>query len=554
MLQRLIITNYALIDHLEIDFKSGLTIVTGETGAGKSIILGALALILGGRADTAAMRDKDKKTVVEAVVNVSHFDLGDFMRDNELDEAGDELIVRREISPSGRSRALVNDSVVPLAALRDLMTRLVDIHSQHSNTMLARPDFQLSVLDALAAHSALLTDYRACYDEYRQAAHALKKAQTLAEQNRSQEDYLRFQLTQLDEAAIVPHEDEELEAAQKVLANAASIRETLWDVSHMLDDEEDSTLQRLSRAAQKLDQLEGTLSDINGMGERVRTAFIDLQDIAQSIEVISGNINDDPQELARVDDRLNTIYSLVRKHNVSGVDELLTLQEQLREQLSLIDNSEEHIARLTERLNALREQVLTKAEAISSSRRQAATLFIDRVKPLARDLGMKNIEFAIDFNTVEPTTTGCDAIEFKFAFNKNQPLMPVKDTASGGEISRLMLCIKNIIARSIELPTLIFDEVDTGVSGEVAGKIGNLMRDMSRHLQVIAITHLPQVAAHAHAHLQVSKTDTDQATLTSLRELDDEQHVLEIARMLSGDKVGQAAIENARQLIADSTL
>lgn len=549
MLQRLLISNYALIDHLEIDFSRGLTIVTGETGAGKSIILGALGLILGERADTSAMRDKDKKTIVEATINTERFDLTSFYRDNDLDEDGGEMVIRREIAPSGRSRALVNDSVVPLSALRDLMTCLVDIHSQHSNMLLAQPSFQLSVLDNIAGNAALLAEYATLFNNYRKANQALKAAQEKAAQAHAQEDYLRFQLNQLTEAKLEPEEDKELEAEQKVLANAASIRETLWDVGNSLDSEEDSTLQRLLRVAQQLEQLDGIISDVDGMGARVRTALIELQDIAQSVESISSNIEDNPQRLEYIEDRLNTIFSLERKHNVTSLDELLALQHQLKEQIDEIDNSDEYIVQLTRQRDTLYQQVLNVAKTLSEARRTAAKSFVEQVMPLAQELGMKNLAFEIEFSETSPATTGTDAVEFKFAFNKNQKLMPVKDTASGGEISRLMLCVKAVIARSVDLPTLIFDEIDTGVSGEMASKIGALMHDMSQRLQVIAITHLPQVASYADAHLLVTKSDTESSTLTTLMPLDEHQHVQEIARMLSGGTISQAAIENARQLI-----
>ena len=551
MLQRLLISNYALIDHLEIDFSRGLTIVTGETGAGKSIILGALALILGDRADTSAMRDKDKKTIVEATINTERFDLSSFYRHNDLEEDGGEMVIRREIAPSGRSRALVNDSVVPLSALRDLMTSLVDIHSQHSNMLLAQPSFQLSVLDSIADNAALLADYTTLFNDYRKANQALKAAQENAAQAHAQEDYLRFQLNQLAEAKLEPDEDKELEAEQKILANAASIRETLWDVGNSLDSEEDSTLQRLLRVAQQLEQLDGIISDVDGMGARVRTALIELQDIAQSVESISSNIEDNPQRLEYIEDRLNTIFSLERKHNVTSLDELLALQHQLKEQIDEIDNSDEYIVQLTCQRDILYQQVLKLAKTLSEARRTAAKSFVEQVMPLAQELGMKNLAFEIEFSETSPATTGADAVEFKFAFNKNQKLMPVKDTASGGEISRLMLCVKAVIARAVDLPTLIFDEIDTGVSGEMASKIGALMHDMSQRLQVIAITHLPQVASYADAHLLVTKSDTESSTLTTLMPLDEHQHVLEIARMLSGGTISQAAIENARQLIND---
>ena len=552
MLKRLSISNYALIDQLEIHFEQGLTIITGETGAGKSIILGALALILGERADSSSIRDKERKTVVEASFDIKDYNLKPFFDDNELDYYDGELIARREINPNGRSRAFVNDGVVALTTLRELMTHLVDIHSQHSNMLLSRPAFQLSILDNIAAHDDALKEYQQLYNRFRDTERQLNDLRDNLSRNRSEEDYLRFQLNQLQEIALQPGEDDELEQQQRRLANASSLKEDLWKVSNMLNGEEQSLIDQLRDVQATLANAEQNLSDIEGMGQRVNNSLIDLKDIAQSVAMIEETLSDDPAMLQQVEDRLNTIYSLERKHGVKTVNELLALQQDYESKLSNIDCSEERIAQMERLLSSQRQEASTLAVKISSARKKAAKQFISTLQPLAQNLGMKNLSFDINFKLAELNFTGCDSVEFLFAFNKNQDLMPVKDTASGGEISRLMLCIKSVIARSMNLPTIIFDEVDTGVSGEIANRIGDMMGDIARHIQVIAITHLPQVAAHGTSHLRVFKTDTATSTTTSVQHLSDDEHVTEIARMLSGNEINQAALDNARVLINSS--
>lgn len=549
MLKRLSISNYALIDQLEIDFEQGLTIITGETGAGKSIILGALSLILGERADSSSIRDKERKTVVEAIFDISDYNLEPFFNDNDIDYYDGELIARREINQNGRSRAFVNDGVVGLATLKELMTRLVDIHSQHSNMLLSRPSFQLSILDNIAGHHNELNTYSDLYANYRAIERTLNDLRENYERNRSEEDYLRFQLNQLQETNLKPDEDEELEQQQRRLANATSLKEDLWKVISILNGEEHSLLDQLQDVNHTLEAAEENLEEVAGMSERVGNALIDLKDIAQSISSIEEGLNNDPAALQQVEERLNAIYSLERKHNVKTVNELLKLQEEYMHRLDAIDCSEERIEAMQDQLDKERSEAEHLAHIISENRKKAANDFMAMLLPLAQNLGMKNLQFHIDFKPVELNASGCDGVDFLFAFNKNQVLMPVKDTASGGEISRLMLCIKSVIAQSMNLPTIIFDEVDTGVSGEIAHKIGDMMGEIAQRIQVIAITHLPQVAAHGNSHLRVFKTDTATQTVTSVERLNDEEHVTEIARMLSGSEVNQAALDNARALI-----
>ncbi len=549
MIKQLHISNYALIDRLDIAFAEGLTIITGETGAGKSIILGALSLILGERADSKAIRDTSAKTVVEATFDIGGYQLERFFADNDIDWDEHECLLRRELSPSGRSRAFINDMPVPLNVLRELSTQLLDIHSQHSNMLLSNPAFQLSILDSIAGNNELLNQYRSHYQEYRDAVQLLDKTQQDMEQLRHNEDYIRFQLDQLQTMQLQPDEDQLLEAEQAKLSNVTSLKEALWTVENELDGEENGILERLKGIAQRLDEAEHNLHDVEGMGERVRTALIELKDIAQSAGAIMESLNDDPAELARIDDRLNSIYALERKHNAQDVNQLIAIQRDYERQLGEIEHNDDIIEELKTRVEAAHKAAMEQAGKLSLKRHEAAKRFGTELLSLAAPLGMKNIAFDVDFKQGALMPSGIDNVNFMMAFNKNQVLMPVKDTASGGEISRVMLCIKTIIARHMQLPSIIFDEVDTGVSGDVATMIGEMMADISRSIQVITITHLPQVAANGDHHLRVYKADTHDERLTHVEPLDEQEHIMEVARMLSGKDLNQAAIDNAKSLI-----
>lgn len=549
MIKQLHISNYALIDKLDIRFDDGLTIITGETGAGKSIILGALSLILGERADSKAIRDTSVKTIVEATFDIQGYGLEQFFNDNDIDWDDLECLVRRELAPNGRSRAFINDTPVQLTVLRELSTRLLDIHSQHSNMLLARPAFQLSILDNIAGNGQLLEEYKVAYRDYRQAVKQLNLTQSEIEKLRRDEDYIRFQLNELQSLNFKPNEDAELEALQSKLSNITELKESLWDVENQLSGEENSILDRLSIVAQRLEDAERNLTDVEGMPSRVRTSLIDLKDIAQSVASIVDTLNDDPAELDRVNDRLNSLYTLQRKHNVQDVNQLLEVQHDYERQLSEIEHNDDIINELEARVSATREVASQLAMKLSDKRHHAAKRFGEELLAMAMPLGLKNIAFDVEFTTTDLMESGTDDVEFMMAFNKNQRPMPVKDTASGGEISRVMLCIKTIIARHMQLPSIIFDEVDTGVSGDVANMIGEMMLDIAGTIQVIAITHLPQVAANGDHHLRVFKTDTQDETLTRVETLGPEEHVMEVARMLSGKDLNQAAIDNAKSLI-----
>ena len=549
MIKQLHISNYALIDKLNIGFDDGLTIITGETGAGKSIILGALSLILGERADTKSIRDTSAKTIVEATFDISGYGLEPFFKENDIDWDEHECLVRRELSPSGRSRAFINDSPVSVNVLRELSTRLLDIHSQHSNMLLSRRAFQLSILDSIAQNGPLLEQYHQAYQAYCDAVKQLTETQNAMEQLRRDEDYIRFQLTQLQEMQLQADEDHQLEALQNKLSNISSIKEALWTVENELNGEDNSVLDRLSVIAQRLEEAESHLSDVEGMHGRVRSSLIELKDIAHSVSSIIETLNDDPAELARVDARLNDIYSLERKHNAQDVNQLIDIQHDYERRLSEIEHNDDIIEELKTVVKNNRDAAMDLASQLSHRRHEAVNRFGKEFLSLATPLGMKNIALDVAFDTTDLTASGTDSVEFMMAFNKNQRLMPVKDTASGGEISRVMLCIKAIIARHMQLPSIIFDEVDTGVSGDVANMIGEMMANIAQSIQVIAITHLPQVAANGDHHLRVYKADNELETLTRVESLNQQEHVMEIARMLSGKDLNQAAIENAKSLI-----
>ena len=549
MIKQLHISNYALISKLDIEFADGLTIITGETGAGKSIIMGALSLIMGERADAKAIRDKSAKTIVEATFDVGGYHLEAFFQDNDIDWDEHECLVRRELSPNGRSRAFINDSPVQLGTLRELCTRLLDIHSQHSNMLLSQPAFQLSILDSIANKRDLLDRYRSAYQEYRDSSRELEETRSAIERLRAEQDYISFQLDQLSALQLQPDEDQQLEALQSKLSNVTELKETLWIAQNELNSDENSILDRLTTVAQRLEEAESTLNDVEGFAARVRSALIDLKDIAHSVGNIADTLNDDPAELARVNERLDNIYTLLRKHNVRDVNELLEIQHGYERQLNEIEHNDETLEALSQHVAAAREAALAIAGELSSKRKSAADRFKKELLAAALPLGLKNIAFDANITTTDLTASGTDNVEFLMAFNKNQRPMPVKDTASGGEISRVMLCIKAIIASHMRLPSIIFDEVDTGVSGDVANMIGEMMSDIAATIQVIAITHLPQVAAHGDHHLRVYKADNANETLTHVEPLDAQEHIMEIARMLSGKDLNQAAIDNAKSLI-----
>ena len=553
MLKQLKIANYALIDKLDISFAPGLTIITGETGAGKSIMMGALSLILGEKAESRAIRALDKKSVIEVVFNINEYGLQHFFADNDIEYYNDgDCILRREISPNGRSRAFINDTPVTLPVMRALSVQLIDIHSQHSNMLLSSHRYQLDILDNLHSDKALPITYHNEYEKYKRIETRIHELRETNERRKAEEDYLQFQLSQIAELKLQPGEDIELEASERRLSNVNEIKNLLWQCEQLLEGDDDgmnSILSGLAQVSANLSNLNRICDETGDMSDRLETVIIDIKDMSRSISAMQNDIVDDPAELERIRERLSNIYSLESKHRVKSVDELLELQKNFESQVSEIADFDEEINRLEKELSSQQAIVEDIAAKLSKHRHETSTIFEKQLKELAVPLGMKNLQFKIEFEKIPFSATGIDAVKFLFSFNKQQPLMPVESTASGGEISRLMLCIKSIIAKSMKLPTIIFDEVDTGVSGDIANRMGELMKEISKNIQVITITHLPQVAAKGDNHFKVYKQDTDESTFTAVRQLDNKERVMEIAAMLSGDKVSEAAINNARTLL-----
>ena len=548
MLQQLSISNYALIDQLDISFGNGLSIITGETGAGKSIVIGALSLILGQRADTKVIRDESKKTVVEATFDVESYDLSGFFEENDIDFAP-ECIVRREIMPNGRTRAFVNDTPVTLSLLGELSQKLIDIHSQHSNALLLRPSYQLSVIDSLAGNKDLLARYKEVYNLLVQARRIYEQEKEKIEKDKQDEEYIRFQLNQLTEANLEIGEEETLEKKKRKIENLALLQNNLSETCRILNDGDRSVLEMLSDAEKLVAVLESVYENASEIRDRIESASIELKDIADTVRQELSEMDGDIGELEMIDERLNLIYTLQQKFKVHSVEDLLALKQDMEQRVSAIDHSEEKLDDMMLQIEALEKNANALADSLSRARKSTAVSFMENLKEKARDLGLKNFNGAIAFERVDFSATGRDKIRFEVSFNVNRQLLPIEETASGGEMSRLMLCIKSLIATKMQLPTIIFDEIDTGVSGEIANKIGVMMKDISSSIQVVTITHLPQVAALGDRHYKVYKQDTEKETVTRMKELDAESRILEIAGMLSGSQVDSAAIENAKSLM-----
>lgn len=550
MLKSLFISNYALIDKVDITFHRGFNIITGETGAGKSIMLGALSLILGERADLRAVRDSGKKSVIEATFDVSDFPaLKEYCLANDIEWDDSLCIMRREVSSAGRSRAFINDSPVTLDLLSHVAMQLVDIHSQHRNALLATPEFQLDVIDSLAGNGKLLEDYTRRYHAYRSAVKRLVETKRAIERNRADEDFTRFQLEQLDQLNLRPGEQKQLEHDRDLLANMTDIKLTLNGALDALQNSSSNVLGLLAEAEGYCESLGSVFEDDDNISERLATARIELQDIAETLSAYDRGLQADPSELDAIETRLNTIYSLQMKHHVETDEELIALREELRERLDRLENSAYTLEELEREARRAKASARELAAELSRRRKEEGERFAAMLCERAMPLGMKNLRVKVEITPADLSPTGMDKVRLLFAFNKNQEPMPVGGTASGGEISRLMLSIKAIVASRMHLPSIIFDEVDTGVSGDVANRMGEMMSEISRSLQVITITHLPQVASKGDSHFKVYKEDDEQSTHTRIRNLNDQERVDELAVMLSGSTVDEAARANARSLL-----
>lgn len=552
MLKSLHISNYALIDSLDIEFDSGLNIITGETGAGKSIIIGALSMLLGGRTDTKAIRREDMKSVIEGTFSLSPTtSLAEILKGADVDFDATTCILRREISPGGRSRAFINDTPVNLTLLREVGLHLVDIHSQHQNQLLATPDFQLNVIDALASNQQLLEEYGKLYSSFREALHKLKVFKAGVERDKANADFMQFQLEQLEELNLHPGELDTLEQSRDQLADSTRGKSLANEALEALKTGDSNILSLIETARDAIADLETFTDSVRNQNllDRLESASIELNDIAETVETIDASILVDPSELEVADARITEIRAMMRKHGVETESELIAIRDRLEHRLSHLAEADSLALRLETQAKRAKSRARELARTISERRAEAARDFGEKLIETARPLGMKNLQVNIAVEPSELGPTGMDAVEFRFAFNKNQEPIPVGGAASGGEISRIMLSIKSIIANRIELPSIIFDEVDTGVSGDVANRMGLMMLDLAAGLQVIAITHLPQVAAKGKVHFKVFKEDDDLSTHTRMERLTPERRIDELALMLSGSPDDESARHTAGKLL-----
>jgi DNA repair protein RecN (Recombination protein N) len=563
MLQKLTINNYALIDNLEIGFDSGLNILTGETGAGKSIILGALSLILGQRAESKYFFNQQKKCVIEGTFKISGFHLADFFEDNDLDYET-ETVLRREISADGKSRAFVNDTPVNLTALKQLGEKLIDIHSQHATLEINDPEFQLLVVDSVARHSDLLFNYQTKFRAYKKSLSKLNQLISESDKAKADLDYFQFQFDELEKGALVADEQEHLELELNTLNNAEEIKRNLLAANYLLQDGEMAALTQLKEAGQALGSIEKYNPAVAELHQRINSAIIELKDVAAEIEGIEEHTFIDEARTEEVNTRLSMIYNLQKKHRVNTNAELLQIQEDLSEKIQQALFSDEAIEKLQKQIAADKAELEKLAVQLSSNRQKAIPDIEKQVLATLAEMGMGNSNLKIervplprppaggdaDNPKAMLTATGIDNIRFLFSANKGHALAEMSKVASGGELSRLMLSIKSIVAQYTALPTIIFDEIDTGVSGEVANKVGQIMERLAQNLQVITITHLPQIASKGQSHYFVYKDDSEAATFTRIKQLSNDERVLEIAKMLSGDKPGESALQNARELLS----
>lgn len=550
MLKSLSIENYALIDSLNIEFAPGFSVITGETGAGKSIILGALSLILGQRADARQIKQGENKCLVEGVFDVSKYDLKSLFDEHDWVYEGETCILRREIWANGKSRAFLNDSPVYLNDLKALGDRLIDIHSQHQNLALNDRQFQLLVVDALADTCLLRGEYVSAFHSFRSAAKVLADLKEASRKNKEEEDYLRFQYAALSEAALREGEQEELEAELEALTHSEEIKSGLFAVTNLLSGEDQNVEAMLKSALESVRNIQSVFPKADEIVQRLESAYLDLKDLRSETERLFDEIEFNPDRQQLVEDRLGVIYDLQKKHSVATVRQLIELRDNIGSKLQNIDSLEEKISSAENILSEKREQLFDLARRLSEKRLAAISDIEKELTSRLSYLGMPNARFECRITPKQqPDETGMDDVQFLFSANKNTDLLPVSQIASGGEISRLMLCVKAMIAGATALPTIIFDEIDTGTSGEMADKMGRIMQDMSRNMQVIAITHLPQIASKGDFHYIVYKKDTEDSTQTYMRQLSSEERITEIARLLSGAETTAQAIENAKVML-----
>ena len=554
MLKHLYIKNFALIKELDIDFQSGFSVITGETGAGKSIMLGAINYLLGQRADSKSIMPGAEKCTIEATFGIEGFQLRSLFEENDTDFDEQECIIRREFTTSGKSRAFVNDTPANLTFLKELGYQLIDIHSQHQNLLIAKEDFQLHILDVMAQNNKQLQDYRTCYASYKRTELELKHAKEILAQSKAEEDYLRFQLEQLEELNPKAGEDEELEEEQNELSHAEEIKSVLYkaDSQFSNDSEQGGVIELLKHISQGIQSLTRVYPAVEEYAERIESALIELKDISAELSDLAERVEYNPNRLEEINNRLDQIYTLEKKHDVKSAAELEAFMLDVRQKLDIIGNGEDRINELEKEVQEKLTKTTTLAELLSKSRKAAAKEVEASISQMLTQLDIPNNQFEVRIEkNSQLTEDGSDQVTFFFSANKNVALRAISEVASGGEIARLMLALKAITSRKENLPTIIFDEIDTGVSGKVASSMANLMKEMTKdnQHQVITITHLPQIASCGTTHYWVFKEDTEEQTFSHIRELTQEERVTEIAHMLSGNEVSEAAILNAKQLL-----
>nr|WP_287856138.1 DNA repair protein RecN [Prevotella sp.] len=550
MLKQLYIKNFTLIDELNIQMHPGFSVITGETGAGKSIILGAIGLLLGNRADSKSIKAGRDRCVIEAHFDLSKYDMQQFFTDNDIDEDLSDTIIRRELTATGKSRAFINDTPVSLTKMRELGEQLVDIHSQHQNLLLQKEDFQLNVVDIIAQDEKQRKNYEAAYNQYKQANQKLNALKAEIEKNRENEDFLRFQFKELDEAQLQNGEQEELEQEYEMLSHSEDIKTALYQADNHLSGDDGNIIERLKQTSEQLANIKDVYPEVTELLERIDSSYIELKDIAQEVNGLTDHVEFDPARLETINERLDKLNSLQQKFHVRDLGELIETYHQLKEQLSHIDHSDEDVEAMEQEVTQLLENAQKQAKELTAIRTKAAKKVEEEMKQRLIPLGIPNVRFSISLTEKPLSHDGGDKVSFLFSANKSTPLQPVTQVASGGEIARVMLSLKAMISGAVKLPTIIFDEIDTGVSGKIAEKMAQIMVEMGNHeRQVLSITHLPQIAAMGSHHYKVSKEETDNGTISRMTELSQQERVQEIAQMLSGSDVSEAALANAKELL-----
>ena len=550
MLKQLYIRNFTLIERLDMTFNGGFSVITGETGAGKSIILGAIGLLKGQRADSKLIKRGSEKCVIEAHFNLSRYGMEKFFNDNDVEYDADDCIVRREITAAGKSRAFVNDTPVPLSVLKELGEQLIDVHSQHQNLLLGKQDFQMEIVDIIADDKDLLDNYRKAYGDYREKQRQLDDLQERLSSNKANADFLLFQYEELDRANLVEGEQETLEAQANQMSHYEDIKTALYQADKAMSAEGTGVTENLRTAINALHSIEGVLPMAGELASRMDADFIDLKDIADELEGQLDKVDFDPKELDSINDRLDRIYSLQKKYHCDTVSQLIEIRDNLKKQLDGIENGDYDLQQVKNEVAKSMKLAIQKADSITKVRKTAAKKIEEVIKQRLVALGMPNIQFTINLESSELSADGADKVAYMFSANRNMPMQPVAQVASGGEIARLMLSLKAMVSGAVKLPTIIFDEIDTGVSGKIAEKMADIMCEMGNNeRQVISITHLPQIAAKGATHYKVYKEDRGDTTVSTMKLLCGEDRVNEIAQMLSGSDITEAAISNARELL-----